>query len=277
MQTAEIGQKFLEDCRRRELAPKTIEYYRWCLNKLVEKCPKWPETVEQVAAAWDSPKLNRTSREDVERGLRIIMFWAEKHHNCPNVLRDTKKMSYTKTLPRVFQEDEIAAVWEACESAQEKAWVALLLDTGIRLGELAGLRWPDVGPASITVTGKTGPRVVPVSPPVREMLTGLGDETHIWVSRNGPMGPYAIQSAIRSLFGRAGLTGPKLGPHTMRHSFGTHYIADGGNVFSLQEIMGHKSITTTQRYVHLAAAMTKGDHKLHSPAARMLPGLPPTP
>jgi len=212
MQTAEIGRKFLKDCQQRELAPKTIKYYQWCLNKLVMKCPEWPETVEQVAAAWDSPKLNRVSRGNLERGLRIIMFWAEKNEGCPNVLRDAKKMTATKTLPRVFHEDEIAAVWNACDSAQESAWIALLLDTGIRLGELAGLRWPDIGPASMTVTGKTGPRVVPVSSPVREMLTGLGDETHIWVSRNGPMSLYAIQSAIRRLFGRAGLTGPKLGP-----------------------------------------------------------------
>ena len=277
MQTAEMGRKFLKDCRRRELAPKTLEYYRWCLDKLVMRCPEWPDSVEQVAAAWDSPTLNRVSRGNVERGLRIIMSWAEKHHSCPNVPRDTKKMSYTKTLPRVFQEDEVAAVWDACDSAQERAWFALPLDTGIRLGELACLRWPEVGPASLAVKGKTGPRVVPVSSPVREMLTGLGDEAHIWVSRNGPMTRVATQSAIRRLFGRAGLTGPKLGPHTVRHTFGTHYIANGGNIFSLKEIMGHASITTTQLYVHLAAAMTKGDHKVHSPAARMLPGLPATP
>ena len=166
---------------------RRIEYYRWCLDKLVMRCPEWPDSVEQVASAWDSPTLNRVSRGNVERGLRIIMSWAEKHHSCPNVLRDTKKMSYTKTLPRVFQEDGVAAVWDACDSAQERAWFALLLDTGIRLGELACLRWPEVGPASLTVKGKTGPRVVPVSSSVREMLTGLGDEAHIWVSRNGPM------------------------------------------------------------------------------------------
>ena len=277
MQTAEMGRKFLKDCRRRELAPKTLEYYRWCLNKLVMQCPEWPDSVEQVAAAWDYPSLGPVSRRNVERGLRIIMSWAEKHHSCRNVLRNTKKMTETKTLPRVFQEKEITAVWNACDSAQESAWVALPLDTGVRLGELAGLRWPDIGPASMTVTGKTGPRVVPVSSTVREMLTGLGDEAHIWVSRNGPMTRVATQSAIRRLFGRAGLTGPKLGPHTVRHTFGTHYIANGGNIFSLKEIMGHASITTIQLYVHLAAAMTKGDHKVHSPAARMLPGLPATP
>ena len=56
MKTAEVGREFLKDCRQRELAPKTIEYYQWCINKLVMKCPEWPETVEQVAAAWDSPR-----------------------------------------------------------------------------------------------------------------------------------------------------------------------------------------------------------------------------
>ena len=103
MQTAEMGQKFLKDCRQRELAPKTIEYYQWCLNKLIMQCPEWPDSVEQVAAAWDSPTLGRVSRGNVERGLRIIMSWAENNHGCPNALRNTTKMTETKTLPRVFR------------------------------------------------------------------------------------------------------------------------------------------------------------------------------
>lgn len=150
--------------------------------------------------------------------------------------------------------------------------VVLCLDTGIRLGELANLRWTAVWPDSIRVTGKTGPRIVPVSRGARDMLTGLGDSDHIWVSRKGPMSLWAVQMVIRRLFIRAGLQGPKSGPHTLRHTFGTHYIANGGSLAHLQRIMGHVSIETTMIYVHLSADMLGPDHAEHSPARRLLNG-----
>ena len=268
--TEEMGQKFLEYCRRRELSPRTLEYYQWCLDKLILQCPEWPSGAEEIAAAWDSPTLGRVSRGDVERGVRIFLFWAEGSHGCTNPLRGTKKMQKAKTLPRVLQEDEAAAVWKACATAQERAVVAILLDTGIRLGELTGLRWPDVGPDFLNVSGKTGPRLVPVSPSVRGMLDGLGDLEHIWVSRRGPMSRSAVQMVVNRIFRRSGLQGRKLGAHLLRHTFATHYVAGGGNVVHLQRILGHTSLNSTMIYLHLSATALRSDHAAHSPARRFL-------
>ena len=263
--TEEMAREFLKSRRRRDLADKTIEYYQWCLDKLIRVCAEWPSKPEQVAAAWDSPTLGRVSRRNVERGLRIFLFWAEERHGCHNALRGEEKMGKVKTLPRFLEEEEVAAVWLACASAQERAMVALLLDTGIRVGELAGLRWADVGSHALKVDGKTGPRFVPVSPPVRKMLEGLGDSIHIWVSRNGPMSQFAVRDAVYRIFERSELKGPKLGAHLLRHTFATHYINGGGNVAHLQQILGHASIETTMIYVHLAATAVKADHSDHSP------------
>ena len=58
----------------------------------------------------------------------------------------------------------------------------------------------------------------------------------------------------------AGLTGPTLGVHLMRHSFATNYLRKGGGVFYLQDIMGHRSLETTKRYVKLAGVDVKMDH-----------------
>ena len=268
--TEEMARKFLESCRQRQLSDKTLEYYQWCLDKLVRQCPEWPSRPEQIAAAWDSPALGRVSRCDLERGLRIFLSWAEESHGCPNALRGTKKMPKAKTLPRVLEVEEAAAVWRACANAQERAMIALMLDTGIRLGELAGLRWADVGSRSLRVSGKTGPRFVPVSASVRKMLNGLGDSAHIWVSRRGPMSRSGVQMTIRNIFPRAGLEGPKLGPHLLRHTFATHYIDDGGHVAHLQRILGHASIETTMQYVNLAATALRSDHSEHSPGQRLM-------
>ena len=270
MTTEEVAESFLKSRRERDLADKTLDYYQWSLDKLISQCPEWPSCADQVAGAWASPALGRVSRRNVERGIRIFLSWAEKTHGCPNPLSGREKMRKVKTLPRVLAEEEVAAVLSACDTAQERAIVALLLDTGIRVGELADLHWSNVGRDSLNVSGKTGARVVPVSPCVRKMLDGLGDHEHIWVSRKGPMSRYAVRDAVYRVFKRSGLEGPKLGAHLLRHTFATHYIDGGGNVAHLQRILGHTSLETTMIYVNLSAIALRQDHAKYSPALRFL-------
>ena len=269
--TREVGEWFIASCRRRDLSPHTIHSYEWSVGKLVSCCPEWPTEPGQVAPAWDSPSLGRVSRRDVERGIRSFLAWAERDHGLPNALSGQQRMPKIRTLPRVLEEQEAIAVCNACVSQQERAMVGLFLDTGIRVGELSGLHWDDVGRNALTVTGKTGPRLVPVSPFVREMLAGLGDSAHVWVSRRGPMSTGAVKKKVSRIFPRAGLRGPKLGgPHVLRHTFATHYIANGGNIVKLKDILGHLDISTTMIYVHLAVKVMLSDHAEYSPAARFL-------
>ncbi len=74
-----------------------------------------------------------------------------------------------------------------------------------------------------------------------------------------------VQQAFRRVLKRAGLTGPKLGPHCLRHTFGTEYVRSGGNPRMLQDILGHKNLETTMVYVQLAGEAVAQDHALHSP------------
>jgi len=64
---------------------------------------------------------------------------------------------------------------------------------------------------------------------------------------------------------RAGISGPKLGSHCLRHSLGKNYIADGGDAFTLMRIMRHRNIATTQKYVNLAMHDVVEQHHRHSP------------
>lgn len=277
MKTEEAFSQFIAGLRNRGLSPKTLEFYQWGVSKFVRHCPELPTDASEIAAVYDDPALGRKSRERLECAIRIFLGWAEKTIGHPNPLEGVPKRLRVKTLPRVLTVGELDMLWQACANNTEKALIALLLDTGIRLGEVVNLRHQDLRSDTLTVTGKSGPRVVPVSPPVREMLEELGDGEHIWVSRHGPMSRVAVQNAIRRIFDRAGIKGPKIGPHVIRHSFATHYIANGGNLYCLQQILGHASITTTELYLHLSAAMTRADHEVHSPAAKMLEGLPSSP
>ncbi len=128
----------------------------------------------------------------------------------------------------------------------------LVMDSGLRLGELASLRWPAIKDDHLVVRGKVGDRVVPVSRVVREQLEGHGDGYYVWIGKRGPMSRSGIQTAFKRMFMRSGIGTRKAGPHTLRHTFGTWYISAGGNVFALQEIMGHTRIAATQPYVTLA-------------------------
>jgi len=72
---------------------------------------------------------------------------------------------------------------------------------------------------------------------------------------------------------RAGITGPKLGSHTLRHTLGTNYIDNGGDAFTLQRIMRHRSINTTKKYVHVSLRKAIDAHRQFSPLRNALRGV----
>ena len=143
----------------------------------------------------------------------------------------------------------------------------LVLDCGIRLGELANLRWTDVRDDHLVVSGKVGDRVVPISPPIREQLERQGNGFHVWTGSRGPLTKAGIQLAFQRLFARSGIGTRKAGPHCLRHTFATSYISAGGSLWALREIMGHTRLSTTQIYVTLARTQVHADHARYSPIA----------
>ena len=145
------------------------------------------------------------------------------------------------------------------------------MDTGLRVGELAALRWADIGKGFliVPVEGKTGSRRVPVSPSVQELMDGLGNEEYIWIGTRGPLTLHGMRQVFRTLFTRAGIYTRKNGPHTLRHAFATNYLRSGGQLVTLQKILGHRTIRTTMIYVHLAGVDVDLDHAIHSPIHRL--------
>lgn len=89
----------------------------------------------------------------------------------------------------------------------------------------------------------------------------------MWVGRRGPMTTSGISLTIRRLLYQAGIMPPKAGPHTLRHTFALHYIMRGGDVFSLQRILGHRSVETTMIYVNMSADHLVAQHSRYSPMA----------
>jgi integrase/recombinase XerC len=150
--------------------------------------------------------------------------------------------------------------------ARDAAVLALLYGSGLRISEALGLKRKDV-PAPgkgdvITVIGKGNKaRMVPVLVTVLQAIADyvaicpyeLGDETPLFRgAKGGPLSPRIIQLAMQRLRGALGLAETAT-PHALRHSFATHLLARGGDLRSIQELLGHASLSTTQIYTAVDA------------------------
>lgn len=263
LHTSDLIVEYLAWCDAGELSPRTIEAYTWGLNYLPAHMPVTAFDLDKVLAGQD---LATESKIDLHRIWGTFFKWLEGRHKVRNPMSDVRRPRRGKRkLPRVFTQREINAIWSMCRSQRDQAMIALLLDTGMRLGELSGLKWPAISFGYVHVDGKTGERDLPISRRTQELLAFLGDGQHLWTGLKGPMTPAGVKITLRRLIKRGGLTGKKLGPHTFRHTFATEYLRAGGNVFNLQQLMGHSAIATTQIYVHLVREDLAERHEEFSP------------
>ena len=175
-------------------------------------------------------------------------------------------------LPRPISPDEaVALAGDIAETAREpwigaRDWAVLLLlyGAGLRIGEAMGLTGA-VLPLGKTlrVTGKRGKtRIVPLLPQVREAMEAYvalcpfaqeKDGPLFRGARGGPLSPALIRRAVQGARGRLGLS-DRTTPHALRHSFATHLLGRGADLRSLQELLGHASLSSTQIYTQVDAA-----------------------
>ena len=111
---------------------------------------------------------------------------------------------------------------EAADNARDRALLLLVLDSGLRLGEVAGLRQEQLRGQWLEVDGKVGVRQVPVPPEVMAVLKGLGDGDHVWTGLKGPLTFHGVKLIYRRLFGQA-FEAPRKGPTR----FGTRSLRCG--------------------------------------------------
>jgi integrase/recombinase XerC len=147
--------------------------------------------------------------------------------------------------------------------ARDAAVLALLYGCGLRISEALGLTRADFGARdTFTVTGKgRKQRMVPLLPQVRKLIADyvalcpydLPEPGPLFVgAKGGPLSPRIIQLAMARLRGALGLAETAT-PHALRHSFATHLLARGGDLRSIQELLGHASLATTQIYTEVDA------------------------
>jgi integrase/recombinase XerC len=173
-----------------------------------------------------------------------------------------KALSAADAAATLDTEQDWRAPWIGMRDA---AILTLLYGCGLRLGEALGLtrREAPLAPGTLVVTGKGNKtRRVPVLPAVAEAMQAYlalcpydlarGDALFVGL-RGGPLNPRLVQRRMEELRAELGLP-QTASPHALRHSFATHLLAGGADLRAIQELLGHASLSTTQRYTAVDAA-----------------------
>jgi integrase/recombinase XerD len=189
-----------------------------------------------------------------------------------------------RTLPGVLRVDEVVRLIEAPDPESPLYWrdraiLETLYASGMRVSELVGVRIVDLDTIEglALVYGKGGKeRIVPLGPAalgalerylreVRPRLEGGKGEGVVFLNHRGrPMTRMSIWRLVRDAAVRAGVESP-VSPHTLRHSFATHLLEGGADLASVQELLGHADITTTQIYTHVDREYVRSVHRQFHP------------
>ncbi len=166
---------------------------------------------------------------------------------------------------------------EDWESARDEAVMTLLYGCGLRISEALSLKLSDT-PLSdrLRIIGKgSKTRIVPVLPQVAQAVAAYLAQLPFVLSshdlvfrakRGGPLSPRHMQATVQGLRGRLGLPDSAT-PHALRHSFATHLLGAGADLRSIQELLGHASLSTTQKYTDVDAAALLGAYAKAHPHA----------
>jgi integrase/recombinase XerC len=238
-----------------------------------------------AASAADNQQA--ASRARAVAGVRNFFRWLDRTGKLHNGAIELLKLPKTpRRLPRPISEVEAQDVMALSKNVPNEDWVGrrdealftLLYGAGLRISEALGLTRSDLDQAGrITVTGKGNKqRNVPLLPMVRESLeryiascpyAAKKDDPLFIGVRGEKLNAAVAQRHLRLLRRQLNLP-DSVTPHALRHSFATHLLASGADLRSLQELLGHSSLSTTQLYTQVDAQQLAKAYKAAHPRAK---------
>ncbi len=183
-----------------------------------------------------------------------------------NPCREVKKLKSPRKQVRFLSKEEARKLVDAGNGRMGPI-IETLLYTGLRRDELTHLTWADVDLQRriVAVQAKDGwhpkdyeVRHIPMAPRLHELLKSLPRKDNPWVfstSNDGPHLGHILSRDFRKLLKLCGIKGASL--HTLRHTFASHLVMNGTDVYTVQKLLGHSSIKTTEIYAHLAPDFLK--------------------
>ncbi|MDZ7628679.1 MAG: tyrosine recombinase [Parvularculaceae bacterium] len=269
----------------RNAAAMTLKNYGRDLARFSEFLRKRKENLLTAGADDISAFLMKLERDGLAAATaalkvsalrQFFAFLYEEGHRGDNPARAIDRPKTRRPLPKVLTEEEAARLAEAASGADARAarlraMVELLYSAGLRVSELVSLPVAAISADAILVRGKGGrERLVPVGGaarravddylPVRVEFLATGPEGEPVASRylfpsrgkTGHVTAARFAQLLKELAVEAGVAPARVSPHVLRHAFATHLLSGGADLRSVQAMLGHADITTTQIYTHVA-------------------------
>ena len=220
------------------------------------------------------------------RALRSFWSWLEREgFITENPFARLKVPKAPKKVIPTFSEQQLRQIFDAIDTNsptgyRDYAIILTLLDTGIRCSELTKLRLSDVNLEGrlLKVQGKgSKERLVPIGARVQKAIwkyiaryrpePAIPRYDQLFLTRHGyPLTKDRLEAIVERYGKKAGITGIRVSPHTFRHTMAVMFLRNGGDVFSLQRILGHSSLEVVRGYVNLAESDISRVHERNSPA-----------
>jgi integrase/recombinase XerD len=258
-----LRQRLIDDLRVRNYSPRTIAAYVAGVARFAKHFGRSPDQlgpdhlrafqVHLVNAGVSWSQFNQ-----VVCGLRFFFAVTLGRPDAVPFIPFGKR---PRRLPAVLGSDEVAALLDAAPPGRDRALLQTAYACGVRISELLHLRVPDIDSARMVVVvrhGKGGKdRLVPLSARLLGELRAfwLWHRSRTWLfpgeAAGRPLHTGTVQRMFQRVRRRAGLAKAAT-IHTLRHSFATHLLEAGVDVFTLQRLLGHRSLSTTALYLHVS-------------------------
>ncbi len=232
--------------------------------------------------------MKSASRATVQRRLSAIKAffrYREGTTGAASPAQTLRSPKLERRLPAILQPDEVERLIEtdaekdSPAALRDRAIMETLYSSGLRVSELVGLNWRDIDDEIGMITVRAGKgdkdRVVPIGEPAIEALMAwrrvmpvawTADGPVITNLRGGRLTTRSVEKIVANRLIRAGLAS-SITPHGLRHCFATHMLGNGADLRSIQEMLGHESLATTQKYTHVSMNHLKEVYRRAHPRA----------
>jgi integrase/recombinase XerC len=274
----------------RAASPDTVRAYKKDLKVFFKHVNAEPDKIdvidvrgfiaEQIKAGYNKNTVSRR----LASIRSFFKFLRREGYIKANPARLVSNIKLPKVLPRFLSVDDIFSLVEKPEGmgfipSRDRAILEILYSSGLRVAELSGLNVDEVNIKGglIKVKGKgKKERIVPVGSKAIDALKSYMIERVLLKSRNralflSRLGRRLTDRGIRRIvvkYARAVQISGEVGPHTLRHSFATHLLQSGADLRVIQELLGHSSLSTTQKYTHLDVTHLMDIYDRSHPLAR---------
>ncbi len=251
------------ELKLRGYSDETVKAYKKYLSDFLVFCKKRPASQIEISdlkaylASLISEKGFSAKSVNLARSALLFYFNEIKERQFQNIRTPKPKSK----LPTVLTKEEIQKLIESANHKKSKLIIMMLYSTGLRVSELAYLKWDDLELNEKIAWVRRGKgskdRMIVLSEKICNELDKIEKDTeHIFGVNGRPANTRNIQKIVRTASKKANIA-KKVTPHTLRHSFATHLLEDGTDIRMIQELLGHSNLQTTQIYTHISSEQKK--------------------